>query len=172
LVADPFGGDGLAIGRFLQGLAEGRYPPEVFTDDPSNAFAGRDVTAIALQLPDAAFGSTRIGLWGRISLSGDRYTPQPQVSRIGQAMATREARPDQALAGQPARGRPTGGAGPPGQVALAREQDYRELKGALGLDHFEGRGFLGWHHHVTLVSVAHGFLTLERLRSPNLVASA
>ena len=62
-------------------------------------------------------------------------------------------------------------------VRLARlrwrvEQDYRELKGALGLDHFEGRGFLGWHHHITLVSVAHGFLTLERLRSPNLAASA
>jgi SRSO17 transposase len=62
-------------------------------------------------------------------------------------------------------------------VRLARsrwrvEQDYRELKGALGLDHFEGRSFPGWHHHVTLVSVAHGFLTLERLRSPNLVASA
>jgi Stage II sporulation protein E (SpoIIE) len=52
------------------------------------------------------------------------------------------------------------------------EQDYRELKGALGLDHFEGRGWVGWHHHVTLVSVAHGFLTLERRRSPNLVASA
>jgi SRSO17 transposase len=62
-------------------------------------------------------------------------------------------------------------------VRLARsrwrvEQDYRELKGALGLDHFEGRGWAGWHHHVTLVSAAHGFLTLERLRSPNLVASA
>jgi SRSO17 transposase len=62
-------------------------------------------------------------------------------------------------------------------VRLARlrwriEQDYRECKGALGLDHFEGRGWPGWHHHVTLVSVAHGFLTLERLRSPNLVASA
>jgi SRSO17 transposase len=62
-------------------------------------------------------------------------------------------------------------------VRLARlrwrvEQDYRELKGGLGLDHFEGRGWVGWHHHVTLVSVAHGFLTLERLRSPNLVASA
>jgi SRSO17 transposase len=62
-------------------------------------------------------------------------------------------------------------------VRLARsrwrvEQDYRELKGALGLDHFEGRGWPGWHHHVTLVSVAHGLLTLERLRSPNLVASA
>jgi SRSO17 transposase len=46
------------------------------------------------------------------------------------------------------------------------EQDYRELKGALGLDHFEGRSFPGWHHHVTLVAVAHGFLTLERLRRP------
>ena len=62
-------------------------------------------------------------------------------------------------------------------VGLARlrwrvEQDYRELKGALGLDHFEGRGFLGWHHHVTLVSVAHGFLTLERRRRPKPAASA
>ncbi len=62
-------------------------------------------------------------------------------------------------------------------VRLARlrwrvEQDYRECKGALGLDHFEGRGFGGWHHHVTLVSVAHGFLTLERLRHPKPAASA
>lgn len=43
------------------------------------------------------------------------------------------------------------------------EHDYRELKDALGLDHFEGRSYQGWHHHVTLVSLAHGFLTLERL---------
>ena len=43
------------------------------------------------------------------------------------------------------------------------EQDYRELKDALGLDHFEGRSFRGWHHHVTLVSVAHAFLTFQRL---------
>jgi SRSO17 transposase len=62
-------------------------------------------------------------------------------------------------------------------VGLARsrwrvEQDYRELKGALGLDHFEGRGWPGWHHHVTLVLVAHGFLTLERLRHPKPAASA
>jgi SRSO17 transposase len=52
------------------------------------------------------------------------------------------------------------------------EQDYRELKGALGLDHFEGRGWAGWHHQVTLVAAAHGFLTLERLRRPKQVASA
>jgi SRSO17 transposase len=43
------------------------------------------------------------------------------------------------------------------------ELDYRELKDALGLDHFEGRSFRGWHHHVTLVSLAHGFLTCQRL---------
>ena len=53
-------------------------------------------------------------------------------------------------------------------VALAKlrwriEHDYRELKDALGLDHFEGRSFRGWHHHVTLVSASHAFLTLERL---------
>jgi SRSO17 transposase len=43
------------------------------------------------------------------------------------------------------------------------EQDYRELKGELGLDHYEGRSYLGWHHHMALVTAAHGFLTLERL---------
>jgi SRSO17 transposase len=43
------------------------------------------------------------------------------------------------------------------------EHDYRELKDALGLDHFEGRSWQGWHHHVTLVSAAHAFVTLQRL---------
>lgn len=51
------------------------------------------------------------------------------------------------------------------------EHDYRELKDALGLDHFEGRSYRGWNHHVTLVSVAHAFLTLERQR-PRLGAAA
>jgi SRSO17 transposase len=70
----------------------------------------------------------------------------------------------------------------PAEVSLARlvglaklrwrvEHDYRELKDALGLDHFEGRSFTGWHHHVTLVSVAHAFVTLERL-DPKVRASA
>ena len=51
------------------------------------------------------------------------------------------------------------------------EHDDRELKDALGLDHFEGRSFQGWHHHVTLVSIAHAFVTLERL-DPKVPASA
>jgi SRSO17 transposase len=43
------------------------------------------------------------------------------------------------------------------------ELDYRQLKGELGLDHYEGRSYLGWHHHTALVTTAHAFLTLERL---------
>ena len=55
-----------------------------------------------------------------------------------------------------------------GLARLARlrwkiELDYRQLKGELGLDHYEGRSYLGWHHHTALVTAAHGFLTLERL---------
>jgi SRSO17 transposase len=52
------------------------------------------------------------------------------------------------------------------------EQDYRELKDALGLDHFEGRTYRGWNHHVTLVSIAHAFLTLERKHCPPARAAA
>jgi SRSO17 transposase len=46
------------------------------------------------------------------------------------------------------------------------ELDYKQLKGELGLDHYEGRSWLGWYHHTALVSAAHGFLTLER-QHPN-----
>jgi SRSO17 transposase len=42
------------------------------------------------------------------------------------------------------------------------EHDYRELKTGLGLDHFEGRTFTGWHRHVTLVTAAQLFLTTLR----------
>src|SRR5262249_54767485 len=84
LAADPFTADGIAVVAFNQALNEGRYAPEVFTTAPSNAFAGRDVTAIALQLPDDTLGSARIGLWARINLAD--HVPQRQVNRIGQAM--------------------------------------------------------------------------------------
>jgi SRSO17 transposase len=43
------------------------------------------------------------------------------------------------------------------------ELDYRQLKGELGLDHYEGRSHRGFHHHCALVSCAHAFLTLERM---------
>jgi SRSO17 transposase len=43
------------------------------------------------------------------------------------------------------------------------EHDYREMKTGLGLDHFEGRTWAGFHHHVTCVALAHAFLTRLRL---------
>ncbi len=43
------------------------------------------------------------------------------------------------------------------------ELDYRQLKGELGLDHYEGRSYPGFHHHCALVTCAHAFLTRERL---------
>lgn len=46
------------------------------------------------------------------------------------------------------------------------ERDYQELKQEIGLDHFEGRMWRGFHHHATLCAVAHGFLALRRALSP------
>src|SRR5487761_1246571 len=56
-------------------------------------------------------------------------------------------------------------------VALAKqrwiiERDYEELKQELGLGHFEGRGWRGFHHHATLSIAAYGFLVAERCRFP------
>jgi SRSO17 transposase len=54
-----------------------------------------------------------------------------------------------------------------GLVRLAKirwriEHDYRELKTGLGLDHFEGRSYAGWHRHVTLTVLAQAFCTKIR----------
>jgi SRSO17 transposase len=43
------------------------------------------------------------------------------------------------------------------------EHDYRELNTGLGLKHFEGRSFFGWHRHMTLAAVAQAFCTELRL---------
>jgi SRSO17 transposase len=46
----------------------------------------------------------------------------------------------------------------------AIEQQYQELKTELGLDHFEGRTYPGWQHHVVLTAVAHAYIQCERRR--------
>jgi SRSO17 transposase len=44
------------------------------------------------------------------------------------------------------------------------EKAYEELKEELGLDHFEGRSFTGWHHHITVVLCCYAFIVTERMR--------
>jgi len=56
-------------------------------------------------------------------------------------------------------------------VAIAKlrwriERDYQELKQEIGLGHFEGRGWRGFHHHATLCIAAYGFLVAERSSFP------
>jgi SRSO17 transposase len=56
-------------------------------------------------------------------------------------------------------------------IAIAKlrwriERDYEELKQELGLGHFEGRNWRGFHHHATLSIAAYGFLVLERCLFP------
>ena len=46
------------------------------------------------------------------------------------------------------------------------ERDYQDLKQELGLGHYEGRGWRGLHHHITLCIVAYGFLIAERAIFP------
>jgi SRSO17 transposase len=44
------------------------------------------------------------------------------------------------------------------------ERAYEDLKGELGLDHYEGRRFPGWHHHVSVVLACYAFVVAERAR--------
>ena len=46
------------------------------------------------------------------------------------------------------------------------ERDYQDLKQEVGLDHYEGRGWRGFHHHATLCIAAYGFLIAERATIP------
>jgi SRSO17 transposase len=52
------------------------------------------------------------------------------------------------------------------------ERDYQELKQELGLGHYEGRGWRGFHHHATLCLAAYGFLVAERAAFPPSGAAA
>ena len=71
LAADPFFGDGIALGRFRAAALEGRYDPEAFAQGPVNVFAGRNVTGVVLELPTASLGAEAFSLWGTTSAPRD-----------------------------------------------------------------------------------------------------
>lgn len=47
------------------------------------------------------------------------------------------------------------------------ERDYQELKDELGLNHYEGRNWRGFHHHASLCIATYAFLVAERLVAPS-----
>jgi SRSO17 transposase len=51
------------------------------------------------------------------------------------------------------------------------ERDYQDLKQELGLGHYEGRGWRGFHHHAALTIAAYGFLVAERLAAGRTVGA-
>jgi SRSO17 transposase len=52
-----------------------------------------------------------------------------------------------------------------GKERWRTERVYEDLKGELGLDHFEGRRFRGWYHHVSVALCCFAFLVAERARA-------
>lgn len=103
----------------------------------------------------------------RVRPAGHRITPDPDGSLPERWLIAEwpDGEPEPVtywLSSQPADTQPTD------LIRTAKirwriEHDYRELKTGLGLDHFEGRSWTGWHRHVTLVTAAHLFITLLRL---------
>jgi SRSO17 transposase len=146
----------VAIARLITGLGEEQFQTVTFRDGPD----AQPVTS--------RFCFVRV----RAANRAEKRTPWPPREEwlIAEWPAGHDQPSDYWISNLPIDAQPE-------QLArLARlrwkiELDYKQLKGELGLDHYEGRSYLGWHHHTALVTAAHGFLTLER-QSPNHPRSA
>jgi SRSO17 transposase len=150
-----------------------RYPPLEATPAPPN------LTTVARQLPAVGWkkvtwrAGTRAPQRSRFAQlkvwAAHGWRAQKHPQRVAEWLLIEwregEAEPTKCWLAQLGRGRP--GLRHVVKMAHARwriEMDYRELKDELGLDHFEGRHWLGWHHHFTLVTLAYAFLRFEQAR--------
>jgi SRSO17 transposase len=147
--------DAEAIGALIARLGEGQLKTVAFRDGPD----GRPVKSrfMFVRVRSAHHWRPHDGRWAK----GGQSPPREEWLIAEWPKGLKEPT-DYWLANLPLSTKP-------GRLArLARlrwkiELDYRQLKGELGLDHYEGRSWLGWYHHTALVTAAHGFLTLERL---------
>lgn len=143
--------DPVAIAELVAGLTDEQFQTVTFRDGPDE------------QPVTSRFYFVRV----RASNRAEKRTPWPPREEwlIAEWAEGHEKPSDYWISNLPSDSEPE-------QLArLARlrwkiELDYKQLKGELGLDHYEGRSYLGWYHHTALVTAAHGFLTLER-QHPN-----
>lgn len=147
--------DGIAVSELVATLGQGRLETLTFRDGPDGkALSSR---FMFLSIRAAHHWQPSRGVWDK-----GAETPPRQEWLICEWPQHAEGPTDYWISNLPASTSPTRLA----RLARLRwtiELDYRQLKGQLGLDHYEGRSWLGWYHHTALVTAAHGFLTLERL---------
>jgi hypothetical protein len=95
LAPDVFAGDAAALHVFQEALHnENRFAPEAF-QNRKNFFAGKNVTAIVLEVPSTMIGKGAVRAWATVSLYG--HAPEIQVSRWGLPMITHVFMPDPAM---------------------------------------------------------------------------
>ncbi|MBV8798016.1 MAG: DUF4331 family protein [Hyphomicrobiales bacterium] len=95
LAPDLFAGDAMALGEFRTAFFEkGTFHPQAF-QNRKNFFAGRNVTAIVLEVPTPMIGRGRVRGWATASLHG--HAPEVQVSRWGLPLMTNIFMPDPAM---------------------------------------------------------------------------
>lgn len=153
------------------GTGRGRRPQRVRVE--AAAPAPLEVGALAATLPASA--------WSRHTLREGAKGPLVADIACVRAVAVRDGRPGpdvwvvlrRSLGPQPEL--KTFLSNAPADTPLATfvrlcaarwpvERAIEEAKGELGLDHYEVRGWVGWHHHITLTFLAHHFLVRARLR--------
>jgi SRSO17 transposase len=137
--------DPVSVGEYAQTLTD--------TDFQTVAFRGTGQTRVSSRFAFKRVTATH-------PVTRDRVAPREEWLII-EWPEGRDTPSDYWISNLPARTKPQRLA----RLARLRwmiELDYRQLKGELGLDHYEGRSYLGWYHHTALVTTTHAFLTLER----------
>jgi SRSO17 transposase len=160
----------IALEQIEQGIAAGLPPGIVLADAAYGTEADRRDQLTAWGLSYAVGVREHTQVWS----GAHRPAPMPAASPRGARPRTRlriDARPRPLPVLELAQQLPASTA-LKHLVAMAMgrwriERDYQELKSELGLHHYAGRNWRGFHHHASLCIAAYGFLMRERLRSKN-----
>jgi SRSO17 transposase len=147
----------------------------VVHDDGTFDPVARTVEQVARALPDASYRAVvwREGSKGRLQsrfararvrvANADRDEPREQTLVI--EWPKREPTPDHYVLASLADTTPLAELVRVIKQRWRTERAYQDMKGELGLDHFEGRSYPGWHHHVSVVLVCYAFLQTALRRS-------